>query len=75
MPTHERLRPYDFERIQGCWKPAIQLDKEQAIVVRQPWPTAHLAPQNDQLMPEHRILSLKPALRLEWRGQNPQNET
>ena len=31
-------------------------------------PTLHLTPQNDQLMLEHRILSFKPALRLEWRG-------
>src|SRR6188768_965364 len=59
----------------GRDKPAIQLDKEPTIVVRQPWPTAHLAPQNDQLMSKHRVLSFKPQLRLEWRGQNPQNET
>jgi hypothetical protein len=32
-------------------------------------------PQNNQLMPEHRILCLKPALRLEWRGQNDQDKT
>jgi hypothetical protein len=44
-------------------------------MVRQPWPTGQLAPQNDQLMSEHRILSLKPALRLEWRGQDGQSET
>jgi hypothetical protein len=25
------------------------------ITARQPWPAAHLAPQNDQLMSEHRI--------------------
>jgi hypothetical protein len=34
-----------------------------------------LAPQNNQLMPKHRVLSLKPHLRLEWRGQDGQNET
>ena len=34
----------------------------------------HLAPQNDNRMSEHRILSLKPAFRLEWRGQNGQDE-
>jgi hypothetical protein len=34
-----------------------------------------LAPQNNQLMSERRILSRKPDLRLEWRGQNPQDET
>jgi hypothetical protein len=75
VPTHQRLGLDDRENLQDCWKPAIQLDKEPTIVVRQPWPTAHLAPQNDQLMSKHRVLSFKPQLRLEWRGQNPQNET
>jgi hypothetical protein len=32
-------------------------------------------PQDDQLMSEHRILRFKPALRLEWRGQDGQGET
>jgi hypothetical protein len=32
------------------------------------------APQNDQLMSERSILSLKPALRPEWRGQHGQNK-
>src|ERR1700732_546400 len=36
--------------------------------------TPHLAPQNDQLMSKHRILRLKPALRLERRGQAGQNK-
>jgi hypothetical protein len=34
----------------------------------------HLTPQNDQLMPENRILCLKPNLRLKWRCQNGQDE-
>jgi len=34
-----------------------------------------LAPQIDQLMSERRILGLKPALRLEWCGQDGQDET
>jgi DNA topoisomerase IA len=34
VPTHERLGPYDRENLQDCWKPAIQLDKEPAIMVR-----------------------------------------
>jgi hypothetical protein len=50
------------------------LDKKPAIVVCEPDPALHLTPQNDQLMSEHRILSLKPALRLKWRGQNGQDE-
>jgi hypothetical protein len=33
-------------------------------------PALHLAPQNDQLMSENRILCLKSAPRLEWRGQD-----
>jgi hypothetical protein len=33
------------------------------------------APQDIQLMSKHRVLSFKPYLRLEWRGQDGQNET
>src|SRR5258708_23799969 len=36
MPTHERLGLDDCENLQDCWKPAIQLDKEPAIMVREP---------------------------------------
>src|SRR5439155_17752184 len=32
-------------------------------------------PQDNQLMSKHRVLSLKPQLRLEWRGQDGQSET
>ena len=60
--------------LQDRREPSIQLDEEPAIVVRQPDPTLHLASQDDQLMSERRILGLKPALRLEWRGQNGQDE-
>src|SRR5947208_13543429 len=31
--------------------------------------------QDNQPMSKHRVLSLKPQLRLEWRGQDGQNET
>ncbi|HUV63474.1 MAG TPA: hypothetical protein VMW24_06215, partial [Sedimentisphaerales bacterium] len=31
-------------------------------------------PQNDQLMPKCRVLCFKPAPRLEWRGQDGQDE-
>src|SRR5262249_16817557 len=31
--------------------------------------------QNGQLMPKYRVLSLKPHLRLDWRGQDSQDET
>jgi hypothetical protein len=32
-------------------------------------------PQDNQLMSKHHVLSFKPQLRLEWRGQHRQNET
>jgi hypothetical protein len=44
-------------------------------MVREPDATMQLTPQDNQLMPKHRILSFKPQLRLEWRGQDGQNET
>jgi hypothetical protein len=51
------------------------LDKEPTIVVCEPDLALHITPQNDQLMSENRILCLKPALRLEWCGQDGQYET
>jgi hypothetical protein len=33
------------------------LEKGKTVVVRQPDPAPHLTPQNDQLMPENRILT------------------
>src|SRR5258705_5908281 len=53
----------------------IQLDKEPAIIVREPDATMQPTLQDNQLMSKHRVLSLKPQLRLEWRGQDGQNET
>jgi hypothetical protein len=44
-------------------------------VVREPDAATQLAPQNNQLMSERGILSLKPDFRLEQRGQDGQNET
>jgi hypothetical protein len=35
VPTHERLGPDYCENLQDCWEPAIQLDKEPAIMVRE----------------------------------------
>ena len=49
-------------------KSSIQLDKEPAIIVRQPDAAMYLTSQNDQLMSKNRILCLKSDLRLEWRG-------
>jgi hypothetical protein len=72
---HERLGPDDRENLQDRWKPAIQLDKEPAIIVRGPDATRQPTPQDIQLMSKHRVLSFNPQLRLEWRGQDRQNET
>src|SRR4051812_31633624 len=44
-------------------------------MVREPDVTMQPTPQDNLLMSQHRILSLKSQLRLEWRGQDGQNET
>jgi hypothetical protein len=44
-------------------------------MVRQPDATMQLASQDIQLMSKHNVLSFKPQLRLEWRGQGGQDET
>src|SRR5450631_1611730 len=75
VPTHECLRPDDCENLQDRRKPAIQLDKEPAIIVREADATRQPTPHDIQLMSKHRVLSFKPQLRLEWRGQDGQNET
>ena len=75
VPPHERLGPDDRENLQDRWKPATQLDEEPAIMVGEPDATLQPAPQDNQLMSKHRVLSLKPQLRLEWRGQDGQSET
>jgi hypothetical protein len=74
MPPHQRFRLDNRHDLQERLKPAIHLNEEPAIVVRKMGSASHLPPQNDQLMSKYRILSLKPALRLEWRGKNGQNE-
>jgi hypothetical protein len=60
VPTDERLGLDDRENLQDCRKPAIQLDKEPAIMVREPDATMQPAPQDNQLMSKHRVLSFKP---------------
>src|SRR5450631_4605389 len=69
------LGPDDCENLQDRKKPAIELDKEPAIMVREPDATRQPTPHDIQLMSKHRVLSFKPQLRLEWRGQDGQNET
>src|SRR5947199_1774674 len=44
-------------------------------MVREPDATMQATPQDNQLTSKHRVLSFKPQLRLEWRGQDGQNET
>src|ERR1700730_14480958 len=56
----ERLGPDDCENLQDCRKPAIQLDKELAIIVRNADATMQPASPDDQLMSKHRVLSFKP---------------
>jgi hypothetical protein len=46
-------------------KPAVKRDQDRAIRVRKPDANLEPAPQNSQLMPKHRVLSLKPHLRLD----------
>src|ERR1700726_938241 len=74
MPTHEGRGTDNRENRQDRWKPAIQLDEEPTIVVREPDAATKRAPQNNQLMSERGILSLKPDLRLEQRGQHGQDK-
>src|SRR3984893_12164142 len=44
-------------------------------MVREPHATVQPTLQDNQLMSKHRVLSFKPQLRLEWRGQDGQSET
>jgi hypothetical protein len=66
------LRQGRFRRSERT--PTIQLDEEQTIAVRELDATAYLALQHGQLMPQGGILCFKSARRLEWRGQQPENE-
>jgi hypothetical protein len=43
-------------------------------MVLEPDATVQRAPQDNQLMSKHRVLSFKPQLRLEWQGHDGQNE-
>ena len=46
--AHQGPWPNDLDRLEDRRKPKIQLDEEQAIVVGEPDPTAHLAMQHSQ---------------------------
>jgi hypothetical protein len=75
MPTHQRLGSDDGEDRKDRWKPAVQLDEEPAIIIREPDTAMQSTPQDNQLMSKRRVLGFKPQLRLERRGQHGQNET
>jgi hypothetical protein len=47
---HERLGTNDREDLKDRGKPSIELDEKPAIVVREPDPARHLAPENVQLI-------------------------
>jgi len=53
----------------------IRFRYTQTIMVREPDATRQPTLHDIQLMSKHRVLSLKPQLRLERRGQGGQNET
>src|SRR6202166_235637 len=74
MPPHQRLRLDKRHDLQDRRKPSIDPDEEPAVVICEPRPALRLTTQDDQLMSENRILRLKPAFRLEWRGQHGKNK-
>jgi hypothetical protein len=74
VPAHERLGPDDHHGLEDRWKPSIELDEEQVIAVRELDPTARLALQHDQLVPERGILCFKPASGFEERGSQIQEK-
>jgi hypothetical protein len=74
VPADERLGADDCKNLKDGRKPAVEQDKEPAITVCEPDATMEPAPQNNQLLPKHRVLGLQPHLRLEWSGQDGQDE-
>jgi hypothetical protein len=74
MPPQYRLRPDDDEDLQDRRTPAANLNQEQSIEVGEMASASHLTPQQNHMMPQRRILGLKPAPRLEGAGQNRPNE-
>jgi hypothetical protein len=74
MPMHYRVGLDDRDGAEDRRKPSIQLHKEPAVAAHESHPDPQFASQHDQLMSQRCVLSLKTALRLEWRGQDIQNE-
>jgi len=74
MPTHKGRWPDDHHGLEDRRTPTIKLGEEQAIAVRELDPTAYLALQHSQLMPERGILSFKSAFGLEDRGNQVKDD-
>jgi hypothetical protein len=75
MPTYKRFGTDDREGVQDRWKPAIDLDKKPAIVVREPGAATHPTAQNNQLISQCRVLCLEPQLRFEQRPRKGQEKS
>jgi hypothetical protein len=74
MPAHKGLWPNDHHGLEHRWAPTIKLNKEHAVAVGEPDPTAHLALQYNQLLSQRGIFCFKPALGLEGRGNQVQEQ-
>jgi len=70
--SKDSLWPDDHHGLEDRRAPTIKLDEEQAIAVREPDPTAHLALQHYQLVSQRGILCFKSALGLEERSNQVQ---
>jgi hypothetical protein len=74
MPMYQRFGLNNHDNRKDRREPAIELNEEPAVVVRETSAALQLTPQDHQLVSERGILSLKPDLRLEWRGQDRHDE-
>jgi hypothetical protein len=74
VPTRQRLRLDDHHCLEDRWKPSIELNEEEPIVVGELDATALLAPQDGQLMPKRGILCLKLAFRPGWHTSSRKRE-
>src|SRR4051812_7274533 len=74
MPAYHGFGPDDRDGLENRRKPAIQLDEEQPVAVRQLDATAHLALQYHYLMAKSGVLRFKSALWREERGKQVQDE-
>jgi hypothetical protein len=63
MPPNERLGTDDMKDLEGGWKQSTELDEDPPIEVGQTNPAPALTAQHEQLVPQDRILGLKPRVR------------